>query len=413
MTRRWAEAGALAVAILLVACAPGRIGDDDWNADEPLLLHPKAKTGPLYAESIVVDFDIGFDAATWQAFLAAWKPQKDTGTWFHCSFGFDGIRFLDAACRHKGGTDDPSSEKKPRFVVRFDKWDGDGRFLGVRSINLEALPEFAAPVRDRLVLWMMLQAGIPAPRANNARVTVNGEPMGLYLNVEDLDHEFLEQRFDPPIGNLYHQDDKGWHLDTNGSTGDLAPVAALDTLVADWKALAGADSSELQVSAKALLDVGEVLRESAAEMVLPTIDNFSNGLWNFFVYQAVDRRLILMPWTLGEAISRRAPANADPWTFLGKNASGELAQSVGQDLRSLLFESPAWKAEYADDLVAFRDGPYASGRARLQRICEQVRPYVAEDPNAYGTVQQFDAECIDIRDRITQRIEYLKSALGR
>jgi len=57
MTRRWTVAGGLVAAVLLVACAPGRIGDDDWNAGEPLLPHPKAKTGPLYAESVVVDFD--------------------------------------------------------------------------------------------------------------------------------------------------------------------------------------------------------------------------------------------------------------------------------------------------------------------------------------------------------------------
>jgi len=398
--------------ILAVACTPID-GDepDPWAEGEPALLHPKAKGGALYVESVVVDFDIGFDAAVWQQFVAAWKPVKDTSTWFHCSFEFQGVRFLDAACRHKSTSAEPASEKKPPLVVRFDKWDDAGRFFGMREINLEANPDHAAPVRDRIGMWIMRHSGIMAPRVNHARVTLNGQPLGLYQNVEVIDHEFLEQRLDPPIGNLYQQDTfDTWNLRTNSSTGNTKPVADLQALVAAWKA---APTTAQEDQLRSMVDVSQVLRESAAEMVLPVCDNFSNGGYNFYLYQTVDSRLVLFPWDLDEVISDGAPANADPWLFLGNLANSNVFPAIGLDMRKMLFSNASWKAEYDADVVEIRDGAYAAAKDRLAAVCAQIRGYVAEDPNAYGTIEQFDADCARIAEQITQRSDYLRSALGR
>lgn len=401
----------LALPFLAVACASGDgNAADPWLAGEPALLHPKSKTGALYAESVVVDFDIGFTDEVWQEFLAAWKPIKDTNTWFHCSFEFAGVTFLDAACRHKSGSSDPISEKKPQFVVRFDKWDDTGRFFGVREINLEASPEFAAPVRDRIGMWVMRHAGIMAPRVNHARVAISGQPMGLYQNIEVIDHEFLEQRFNPPIGNLYNQTESGWHFDTNGSTGNSKPITDLEALIVTWKA---APSATYDDQLRASIDVSEVLRATAAEMVLPVCDNFSTGGLNFYLYQTSDGRFVLLPWDLDEVLSDRAPVDADLWQFLGNLANSNQSPGIGLDLRAMLFSDASRKAEYEGDVVAIRDEPYAAARDRVASVCAQIRPFVAEDPNAYGTLDDFDADCAGIPDRITQRTEYLRKVLGR
>jgi hypothetical protein len=404
--------GLLPAALLLVACTPiaGDESADPWAAGEPALVHPKSKAAAVYAESTVVDFDVGFAADVQQEFLAAWKPIKDTSTWFHCSFGFARERFLDAACRHKSGSANPQSEKKPPLIVRFDKWDDSGRFFGLREINLEATPEFAAPIRDRVGMWVMRHSGILAPRVNHAKVTLNGQALGLYQNIEVIDHEFLEQRFEPPIGDLYKPDNQNWNLLTNSSTGNTKPVSDLTTLIAQWKA---SPTTAYEDQLRSTVDTSEVLRASAAEMVLPVCDNFSNGGQNFYVYQLMDSRLVIFPWDLDQTISDRAPADSDLWLFLGNLANSNVFPTIGLDLRKMLFGNAAWKTEYDDDVVAIRDGAYAAAKDRTAKVCDEIRSYVAEDPNAYGTIDEFDADCASVADRIDQRIEYLRGALGR
>ena len=399
---------AVTLVITIAACS-GSCGpaDSSWPGDEPPLLYPRSSTAELFDESAVVDFDVGFDDRNWLAFQAAWKPKKDTSTWFHCSFQFAGVRFLDAACRHKGNPGDADVEKKPQFVVRFDKWTESGRFFGVRRIDLEAMPAYAAPIRDRVAMWSLRQAGLNAPRVNHANVTVNGQPLGLYQNIEVVDHEFLEQRFEPPIGNLYEKVDGSWALQTNGSTGDYRPVFALEDQVLAWMHRGGADATPFQDATAALVDVPQVLAETAAETVWPVWDNFSNGSWNFYFYQpGVGMPMIVLPWDLDEVASTNAPVNADPWLFAG-HMTGDLEPGVGYHLRNLLFGRDEWRSAYVNALTTMRDGPYAASRERVTRVCEQIRPFVALDPNAYKTMADFDAECLDLKDRITQRIEFL------
>jgi spore coat protein H len=398
------------MAISICSCADPS-GDASWDLGQPALLHPKAKTAAVYDESAVVEFDVGFDDRNWKAFQDAWKPKKDTSTWFHCSFQFAGVRFLDAACRHKGNPGDADVEKKPQIIVRFDKWVDSGRFFGLRRIDLEALPSFAAPIRDRVAMWALRLGGLTAPRANHAWVTVNGQPLGLYQNIEVVDREFLEQRFDPPIGNLYEKTDGSWSLQTNGDTGDYAAVFALEDTLESWKHRGAGSSTPFLEKVATLVDVPQVLLESAAEMVWPVWDNFSNGGWNFYLYQpAAAKPMVVLPWDFDEVASSTAPFDANPWDFVG-HMTGDLQPGLGYDLRNLLFERDDWKQEYADALVVVRDGYYAAARQRTQRVCQQIRPYVEMDPNSYGTLQDFDAGCKDLEDRITARIEFLKSAL--
>ena len=64
-------------------------------------------------------------------------------------------------------------------------------------------------------------------------------------------------------------------------------------------------------------------------------------------------------------------------------------------------------------LIALRDGPYRLLPAEVTAVCNQIRPHVAADPNAVGTIGQMDADCQQIKDGIAARIMYIRSVLGR
>ena len=131
------------------------------------------------------------------------KGPSDT-RWVHCTFSGLGSAVMPAFCRRKGGEDDWQFESKPQMIVRFNLVDKNGRFRGLRRLNLEFFDGDEAPIRDRVGMWAMREAGIDAPRVNHARVFKDGQLLGLYQNIESVDKEFLEDHFGADdTGNLW------------------------------------------------------------------------------------------------------------------------------------------------------------------------------------------------------------------
>ena len=54
-----------------------------------------------------------------------------------------------------------------------------------------------------MTLRIFREGGVPAARSFHTRVYLNGEYMGHYLNVEQIDDEFALTRFGNDTGNLY------------------------------------------------------------------------------------------------------------------------------------------------------------------------------------------------------------------
>jgi hypothetical protein len=131
-------------------------------------------------------------------------PGADDLRYVPCKVTFLGKSSEQAACRRKGDTTDWPLEKKPQMVVKFNLYDPAKRFFGMRHLNLEYFAGTDAPIRDRLGMWLMREAGLDASRVNHARVLKNGAILGLYQNIEAMDHELLEDHFGPDAdGNLW------------------------------------------------------------------------------------------------------------------------------------------------------------------------------------------------------------------
>ncbi len=386
---------------------PSDLGPSGPSSPDPMggeftIKYPKASSAFFDTRS-VIEVDITFTDVEWARFQAFRTAKKKE--YVHCRFTFGTEKFADAACRSKGRPTNWASEPKPQFVVSFDHWEDKGRFLGLRRLNLEADPFSAAPVRDRLGLWLMHQAGLHAARVNHARVLKNGVYYGLYMNLEHIDKEFLEYRFKDPNGNLYSD---GYVLETNKAAGDYSHLWALNDLVAA-EPLTG-DHTSFFVKLESLLDVRTMLRLTAAETVLPTSDNWSNGSANFYYYDdPLTKRFLMLPWDFDTFLTPESPPNANLYAFWGVAGSENAPNKTLQ----LAYQFPPWKKEFEDTLIALRDGPYRLLPAEVTSVCNQIRPHVAADPNAVGTVAEMDADCQQIKDGIAARITYISSVLGR
>jgi spore coat protein CotH len=371
---------------------------------------PTAPTGPLampthsprsiavYDESAIVDFHIDFPPGEFDKLKA--PPGPGDARWVNCAFRFEADSAPAAHCRRKGDPLDWIHEIKPQMIVRFNFIDKQGRLRGLRRINLESFDGAEAPVRDRLAMWIMREAGINAPRVNHARVFKDGQLYGLYMNIESLDKEFLEDHFGADdTGNLWESADE---LKTNEEVNDNSQLWALENMI-EAEPLGG-DHASFYRRLDELMDIPQVLREMAAETVMLTDDNFSNGSSNFYYYDHPQRRFMVLPWDL-DTILTQGPVNADPFAFWGSSPPNKL--------RQLINENPSWRAQYTDLVVEIRDRVLTRAVARLDGICNQIRGAVREDPTRTATFQDFETDCAAVRARIPARIEALKQLLGR
>ncbi|HEY0707194.1 MAG TPA: CotH kinase family protein, partial [Polyangia bacterium] len=276
-----------------------------------------------------------------------------------------------------------------------------GRFLGMRRLNLEYYSDWAAPVRDRLGMWLMREAGVPASRVNHVRVFKDGALLGLYQNIEPVDREWLEDHFGGPNadGNLW---ESGEQLQTNESHPDPLKLMAFQALV-EAEPLTG-DHNAFWASLSTMMDIKQVLREMAAETALITHDNFTNNLLNFYLYEHPKRGLLVLPWDFDDILIPEF-VDADPYTFWEHGEPGKL--------RLLINQNPRWKTEYDANLIDIRDRILSKMPAYLDRVCAQVRPTILEETNTEYTAEEFDEGCAELRTLIPARIAALKRLLGR
>jgi spore coat protein H len=131
------------------------------------------------------------------------KPADDIFSWFNATVTVDGETHIDVAVRKKGFLGSLSMEK-PSLKIRFDKFVDDQLLGGVlKRLTLNNAQQDPSMINTCLSYQLFAQAGIPTPRCNFATLHVNGEDMGLYVQVESIKTRFLERNFADPTGNLY------------------------------------------------------------------------------------------------------------------------------------------------------------------------------------------------------------------
>jgi spore coat protein CotH len=322
--------------------------------------------------------------------------------WVICHFHAFGSADVEARCRRKGDPLDWDIERKPQMIVKFNHLDKQGRFRGLRRLNLEAFDGAEAPIRDRVGMWLMREAGIDAPRVNHARVFKDGAYLGLYQNIESEDKEFLEDHFGQADsqGNLW---EGGLELKTNESMPAPSQLTTVKSLVAA-EPLDG-DHSAFYGKITTLIDVDQILQEMAGETVLLADDNFSNGSTNFNFYEHPRRGLVVLPWDF-DSIITDAPADADLYNYLG-------VSSEANRLRLLMNQNPTWRKRYDDLLVNLRDQHLSRVPAKVDQVCAQIAPAVMTDPSRTSGQAEFQADCAKVKAAALARVAAIKAALGR
>lgn len=176
-------------------------------------------------------------------------------------------------------------DMKPAFKVDFHAYNPYERFHGLKRIVLHNMVQDPTFLHEYAYFWFAARMGIPAQRHAYAWVQLNGEDLGLYSLLEDLDEQFVERIWpDDDDGMLYegagndflaqHAD---FELEEGVDGGELAALVA---------ALEPATGDDFMPVFEAYFDVERVLDYLALDIVTGNPDGYEALRNNFFAYYA-------------------------------------------------------------------------------------------------------------------------------
>ena len=102
--------------------------------------------------------------------------------------------------------------------LEFDHYVDGGNYHGLDKFSLDASFQDNSYLKTYLVYDMMDYMEVPAPLCSYAWVTVNGQPWGLFLAIEEPEEAFARRNFGPDHGALYKPD----YRSLNAENADVA-----------------------------------------------------------------------------------------------------------------------------------------------------------------------------------------------
>ncbi len=238
-------------------------------------------------------------------------PQK----YHSCDVTFDGIALTNCGFREKGNASNIFTNfgKKKPLKISFDEF-ANQNMDGLKKINLNNFTNDPSLLHDVISYKLMRDIGVLAPRTSYTKLWINGEYIGLYLIIENVDKTFLKSAYGNANndGNLYKTDrGAAVHLNWlgNSSAGYKGQKLKLITNETedDWtKLISFIDfinnnhAADFKQNFENRFDVHTYLKILAVEKCVRSWDSYWGGGNNFYLYEHPDGKIRWIPWDMNE-----------------------------------------------------------------------------------------------------------------
>ena len=229
------------------------------------------------------------------------------------SFRWRDVTVENVSVRFKGNSSsNPKQSHKRSFLVKFDGYDKDRRFFGLRQASFDNGVQFGSLFSEPIITEILRDHGVPAHRCNHARLYVNKEYRGVYVNVERIDESFLANHLPDPKGSLFKVDEGGPGCNLQFLGDDPAPYLktfAAKTrsakkeparLVEFIKLINKTEPKEFAKALDAKMEVDDFLRVTAVLLFSGAFDQLTG--WNphnyFLYHDGKSDRWRYLPWDL-------------------------------------------------------------------------------------------------------------------
>ncbi|MBI3234598.1 MAG: CotH kinase family protein, partial [Bacteroidetes bacterium] len=154
----------------------------------------------LYDVQTIQTIDIYFSQSDWDKQLDSIKYTTD-GYLKADSISINGKTYNEIGVKYKGNSSYDSTFKKNPFTISLDKYKSHS-YQGYTSLKLSNCYQDPSMVREVLA-YNILSNYMVCPKANFARVTVNGVYIGLYSNIEDITKSWCASQFQSNKSNTF------------------------------------------------------------------------------------------------------------------------------------------------------------------------------------------------------------------
>jgi hypothetical protein len=301
----------LAVLLLCAGCGAGG-GGSEVVGNASLRTANIDTSDVLFQPGELLRVDIEMDPAEYDILRHEGRnlPQVFSGcaagfeySHFKATVSVDGKSLPDVDIRKKGFVGSLSASR-PSFKLNFDTHQPGRRLESLERMSLDNNRQDPGNTHQCVTYQLFRQAGLPAPRCNFARVTLNGEDLGIYSHVESLKKHFLRRNFASDAGNLYEAQladfgefsKENFQLKTNE---EIADRSDLDAVVNALQA----DDDNLPGLLEQVVDIDAFLSFWAMESITGHWDSATGNANNYFVYREPGSGLFYyIPWGADSAM---------------------------------------------------------------------------------------------------------------
>lgn len=326
------------------------------------------------------------------------KPEPDPYNIYKAEVEIDGIKYSPVGIKKRGFLGS-TSLRKPSLGIRFNEYDKQLKFGGLKRLSLNNNQQDPSFVHQFLTYKIFRDAGIPAPLCNFAKVYVNGKCLGIYSNVEAITDEFLKKHFGDDSGNLYE-----------GQLSDFRPVwvdtfekknnksKGKEDLLLLTKAFE-LDDDHLIEQLNELIDFDEYLTFWAMEVLTGHWDSYSNNGNNFFVYNnPAKKKFAFIPWGADSTFG-----DVDPYSPSNKPLT-VMATSI---LPWRLYKIEKTREQYRERLKKLLDTVWNENALSntVEQLETMLKPHIESDHN------NFNSALSQVKNFIQNRRSALKKEL--
>ena len=258
----------------------------------------------LYKPTHVAEIDIDLPQASWDGLVA--DPKEYVKARLELRRHDPPATYVrnDVGVKLKGSGSFRPLGQKAAFKIKLDEFVDDQTLLGLEKLTLNNMNQDPSMLHEMLAYDTFRAAGVPAWRTGYAFVRVNGDPYGVYLNLETPDEISLALRY-AKTQHLY----EGEYDDLGGT--DVLPEdvdrfeidEGDEEDLSDLEALAAAVEGDGDFSdrVQALADLKEMTRMWAVEKYIGHWDGYSGMIGNYqpnnyFLHSNAGGRFTMLPW---------------------------------------------------------------------------------------------------------------------
>lgn len=293
------------------------------------------------------------------------------------------------------------SEADPRKVGLKIDITGVSVWNQVKKLSLENGSD-ASPLKEGMA-WALQQLAAPAPYnaalAAWVNLSVNGDPLGVYVSVEQRDKQFLRNRglFVSASTWVYKQDDIGLaERDVTPTEDPASPLfnspaynalcyAPFQPAKKGSGACATPSDTQLAHELNASIDMDAMLRQGAVDAFTDNGDAVFTKGKNFFAVDFSTERgkRLYYPWDL-DGVFRSTTAGI----FGVVDARGKVSQTPYQ---SVILNNPEFRARYREIFYALNAGPLSPGVLEnfLNGLQGSLLASLQADPYQPGSAEEF------------------------